>query len=153
MSLELYKLLYRNEKDYNNVERYRYGSFNLAVLSFGFSESLLAKKQKIRDRDYTLWTKDEHNIDITLRELLKYYNDEEYNVDFIIHSHDDEIIYSVMNDDVIDYHKPIRELITQKKEKYYLTLSLEKIEEIDDFEDDEDDNIDNEIFINCILRN
>lgn len=57
-ALEMYKVIYgyQNNK-YNTIDRYRYGSFNLAVQMFGFGESTPVKNFYINGEPYSVWSR------------------------------------------------------------------------------------------------
>jgi ubiquitin-activating enzyme E1 len=149
-SLELYKIVYGEQiKEYNTVERYRYGSFNLAVQSFGFSESYSAKRVKINDSDYTIWTKVDVEPNKRVIDLVNDWSDvkvikkqagqeitENMHMDFL--ADDNGIFYFNNNDDTDDkLYKPLRKVLHDRfiqlnstkidsTNKFYLTMSLER---------------------------
>lgn len=58
VALEFYKLCYGQEmKEYNTIQRYRFGGFNLAIPMFCFSESNAANIKMIGEDRYSIWTK------------------------------------------------------------------------------------------------
>ena len=81
ISLEMYKIFYCNMmmftnsteelKSYQTIQRFRYGSFNLASQIFGFSESYPVKKMRINGKTHTIWTKYPVHPDTTLQELIE----------------------------------------------------------------------------------
>ncbi|VBB18563.1 ubiquitin-activating enzyme E1 [Yasminevirus sp. GU-2018] len=153
VALELYKTVYGQliGKTYNTLQRYRYGSFNLAVQLFGFSESYPAKLTNIDGEFYSIWTQINVDPDEPLQKLLDEWSGVVHikggvhtpmNVDFI--SSDDGILYTQIeafndDDDVDINQQSLRELITQNKPgakgDYYLSMSLER-----DADDDENQN-------------
>jgi len=76
VSLELYKTVYGQiNKSYNTIERYRYGSFNLAVQSFGFSESYPAKLTNIDGYYHSIWTRIDIDADTDLESVIDAWSD------------------------------------------------------------------------------
>jgi ubiquitin-activating enzyme E1 len=169
ISLELYKLVYGTiNKSYNKISRYRYGSFNLAVQSFGFGVPNEAKSISINNKPYTIWTKEYVSPDRTLGSLLEEWssvqvirkNDSDkddgkshmstyMSVGFIADS--EGIIYSNMMD--IDdeklskrnnpKYKNLSDFIKNREiGDHYFTISLEK--DNDDDSEDFDSNLQNQ---------
>lgn len=57
-ALEMYKVIYGSQnKNYNTLDRYRYGSFNLAVQMFGFGESTHVKEFYINGKSFSVWSR------------------------------------------------------------------------------------------------
>jgi ubiquitin-activating enzyme E1 len=181
VALEMYKVFYDDmlkttdeHKSYNSLQRFRYGSFNLAVQSFGFSESNPPKHILINGKHHDIWTKHAVDPDQTLGEFIDEWNDigverivdgkKQSNImgiDFI--AADTGIIYSNMMD-VMDTddsndnirHKTFRNLISDMNKEiegdHYLTLSLEEIDPDDCQEFDSNQNTDTMISIRVSLR-
>lgn len=166
IALEMYKIFYGQlDATYNSLARYRYGSFNLATQTFGFSESMPAIKSKIGEKEYDLWTKDQLEPDLSIEELLQTYHDEytkevsgvpvDVGIDLDSIASDKGKICS--DTTKIDTGLTLRDLIksTLKDDEpiegdHYLTLCLEEYE----YEDCEVDDSVNEKepsyhFINC----
>jgi len=74
VSLELYKTVYGQlqpyKNTYNTLQRYRYGSFNLNVQSFGFGESYPPKITVIDDKPYSIWTRIDVNANTTIEAMF-----------------------------------------------------------------------------------
>jgi len=70
--LELYKII----DGKTDVEQYKNGFVNLALPFFGFSEPILAPKNKYYDQEWTLWSRFDIEGDITLQELINYFQKE-----------------------------------------------------------------------------
>jgi ubiquitin-activating enzyme E1 len=76
IALEMYKLFYGQlDKRYNNLQRYRYGSFNLAVQTFGFSESNPPKLTNINGTYRSVWSHDTLDSGITIRDIIERYSE------------------------------------------------------------------------------
>lgn len=76
VALEFYKVVYGkidNNKfnPYNTLDRYRYGSFNLANQMFGFSESYPPKITNIDGEDFSIWTQKQIDSDTILEDLIE----------------------------------------------------------------------------------
>lgn len=172
-SLEMYKIFYGQlDPTYNTLERYRYGSFNLATQTFGFSESMPAVKSKIGEKKYDLWTKDQLTPDQSIEDLLETYHDEytkevagiskTMGIDLGFIANDKgKICPDPMN---VDTKLTLRELIKSTlsgdeliEGDHYLTLCLEEYQ-LDDENDDQSNENDNQSdetayhFINCKVR-
>jgi len=71
--LELYKII----DGKTDVEQYKNGFVNLALPFFGFSEPILAPKNKYYDTEWTLWSRFDLKGDMTLSELIKHFKEKE----------------------------------------------------------------------------
>lgn len=60
-----------------DVEQYKNGFVNLALPFFGFSEPILAPKNKYYDKEWTLWSRFDIKGDITLQEFINHFQKEE----------------------------------------------------------------------------
>lgn len=168
VSLEIYKVLYGFllGNQYNTLERYRFGSFNLATQSFGFGESLPAIKIKIGTKEYDLWTKHELTPDLSIEDLLENYHDEytkkigdvsvDVGIDLDSIASDKGVI--CRDTTAIDTRLTLRELIKSTlgddepiEEDYYLTLCLEEYE-YQEGENDSSEEISSSHLINCKVR-
>lgn len=186
VSLEMYKVFYNNmlklTKDclpYATLQRFRYGSFNLAVQSFGFSESNPAKYIVVNGNHNSIWTKHDIDPDMKLSDLIELWSELDVerfvdgekksmimSVDFI--SGDSGIIYSNMmdeNDDSVHSNvklKTFRQIINQSSEQksqktmnqegdYYFTLSLEETDM--ESEDLDNVNVDTMLSLRVKIRN
>jgi ubiquitin-activating enzyme E1 len=165
ISLELYKLVYGMiDKTYNTLQRYRYGSFNLAVQMFGFSEPQPANVVNINNKNYTIWTKDVRSPDDTLDHLIddwlsvlvkkKVQGVERksfMSLDFVVNN--DGIIYSKLIDSIDNEmkskkdnprFKKLRDFIkNNEKGDHHFTISLKDVKDDDD--DDVDDDVDDDL--------
>nr|XP_047140870.1 ubiquitin-activating enzyme E1 1-like [Hydra vulgaris] len=137
VALELYKTIYGQlNKTYNTIQKYRYGSFNLAVQLFSFGESYPAKLTNIDGKLYSIWTQINVDPDKTLGELLNEWNSvlliekntqTQMSIDFIFDG--DKIIYSKFDELSDNYDsQSIRDLIIkynpEAKHDHYLSISL-----------------------------
>jgi ubiquitin-activating enzyme E1 len=158
IALEMYKVVFGMiyKDTYNTLQRYRYGSFNLAVQSFGFGESYPAKTTNIDDELYSIWTRVDIDADSSLESVIdswsnvvitKMLNGKKIkncmNMDFL--SSDHGVIFSgamqnFNNDDNNDdiTQKSLRELILQNNSnaKGDQLLTMTFAEDIDSEEDD-----------------
>ena len=151
VAIELYKTVYGQliGSQYNTLQRYRYGSFNLAVQLYGFSESYPAKIINIDNVPYSIWSQIIVDPDTPLRDLLDSWNGVmmshknkqiPMSIDFI--SSDRGVMYSQFDsgENAIQVHQTIRDMILQSEPgaegEYYLSMSLEQ-----DDESDSDSNI------------
>jgi ubiquitin-activating enzyme E1 len=176
IGLEMYKVFYndmlQHHKSYQTLQRFRYGSFNLAVQSFGFSESNPAKYVNIDGKHHNIWSKhvvDPDQILETLIESWAHVNVERVvdgkkqktfmSTDFI--SDDNGIIYSNVIDELDEEeqfadsikYKTFREIIANMSKTtdsklllgdYYFNLSLENTcNESDDELDDKSYDLNN----------
>jgi len=87
--LELYKLA----SGVNTLERFKNGFVNLALPFFGFSEPILAPKQKYYDTEWTLWDRFEVNGEMTLKEFIDYFK-ENHNLEITMLSQGVCMLYS-----------------------------------------------------------
>ena len=165
--LEAYKifhttsLLLRIPEDktlYPVVERFRYGSFNLATLTFGFAEAYPVKKIKLNGKKHSIWTKYPVLPNVSLCDLINKWNNTKVvkenngiiksyiaSVDFI--ASETDIMCSNLIENKREYpdyeddqqaefeQTPLIDIINQQyksKEKmpeiYYLTVELKNIE-------------------------
>tara|TARA_B110000908_G_scaffold166581_1_gene217948 strand:- start:395 stop:1345 length:951 start_codon:yes stop_codon:yes gene_type:complete len=173
VALEFYKLCYGQEiKDYNTLQRYRYGSFNLAVQTFCFGESRHAKTTLIGNNKYSIWSKEEIKHDMNFKEFIDSFNLENNNngiyeleVDFV--ANETGILYSNMleglsSDIEIDYkseayimNKTVGDVIKESLKidrldgDYFLTVCLEKVIDSDLSDNEEFDENDENISITC----
>jgi ubiquitin-activating enzyme E1 len=168
VSLEMYKVFYgQSDPTYNTLERYKYGSFNLATQSFGFSESMPAIKSMIGDKKYDLWTKDQLDPDLSIEDLLEMYHSEytkqindqtvDIGIDLGFIANDKGIIC----DDPVNATKmTLRELIESTlgdedeliEDDYYLTLCLEEYECMDEESVSESEKPPISHLINCKIK-
>lgn len=162
VSLELYKVMYSQMVDcdptYKTLDRFKYGSFNLATQSFGFSELNPPQRFSINGEQHSIWTKKDIPADKLLGDLLDEWSDlrvqvkgnksSVMSVDFVDSDHG--IVYSNMinqydNEDISIKNRSMREIIQststdrdkQLNGDYYFTLSLEE-------NDSEDESMDNQ---------
>lgn len=131
ISLELYKLIFGQiTKNNYPIDRYRYGSFNLAVQLFGFSEPIPVKKITITDKTYSVWDKIIINPETTIKDLIHIYTNSAYYIDFIgynaeiVYSPDDEDeddnpVYNMYFDEIIKKHRFI-----EKSGEYFFKIGL-----------------------------
>lgn len=185
VALEMYKVFYgqmlkntKNHKAYQTLQRFRYGSFNLAVQSFGFSESNPARYVNIDGEYHSIWTKYDVDPDQTLDELIETWADVEVErivdgkkqstlmgIDFI--AGDKGIVYLNMPGDLDDNssentkNKTFREIINEMKKDagsketegdYYFTLSLEDADGDDTPKLDNNQNTDAMVSIRVSIR-
>ena len=160
VSLELYKTVYgilykssrtKGDDTYNTLQRYRYGSFNLAVQSFGFGESVPAKTINIDDEVYSVWSRVDINKDTTIDTIVDSWSDliitkmidgvktKKYmHIDFL--SGDNGIIFSdsMLGDDDDINNKTIGELILESNPdaKGEQLLSMAFANDVDSEDDD-----------------
>jgi ubiquitin-activating enzyme E1 len=160
ISMEIYKILFGEMiEGYNTLQRYRYGSFNLAAQSFGFSESNSPKTININDEPYNIWKKKKIDSNMTIKDLFEeeyggsYYiklveNDklEVVNIEPEFLVNDQGIIYSSMMNDLADesdemIDKTFYQIVKESQKdnsdlegEYFFTLSFE--------EENDDDNVD-----------
>lgn len=156
IALELYKVVYgmMYKDTYNTVQRYRYGSFNLAVQSFGFGESYPAKTTSIDGEKYSIWTRTTVDADTTIESMINTWSDVSVtkmvdgkntkvymNMDLLMN--DTGIIYSDTmynsNDDDDITQKTLRELIKQNDNSahgtQYITMTFADTVYSDDSDD------------------
>jgi len=121
VSLEIYKSIYgKMISEYNRLDRYRYGSFNLAGQNFGFSEPAPAPTTIIDGKPNTIWTK--HNIDsnTNVNEFVKSIEmrknqENEIKLDFL--TCENKIIYSHMDNDRMCDDMKLKDIIPNYDEK------------------------------------
>jgi len=70
--LELYKLA----QGHKNVELFKNGFVNLALPFFGFSEPIMAPKNKFYEEEWTLWDRFDIQGEMTLQEFIDYFQNE-----------------------------------------------------------------------------
>jgi len=152
VSLELYKTIYgqiysKIDKSYNTIERYRYGSFNLAVQSFGFSESYPTKLTNIDGQYHSIWTRVDIDADTDLESVINAWSDVSItklvnnkptpvrmNMDCLMSDHG--ILYSGALDDDDTEDTTLRELILRNdpdaKGEQLLMMTFEEVVDSDD---------------------
>ncbi|KAK9450887.1 uncharacterized protein V1518DRAFT_436873 [Limtongia smithiae] len=90
VNLELYKVA--DAKD--TLEVYKNGFVNLSLPFFGFSEPISSPKVKVHGRDMDkIWDRFEIRGDITLKQLLNYFEDEE-GLTILMLSYDVKMLYA-----------------------------------------------------------
>lgn len=122
IALEVYKIIYgQQDESYIKIDRYRCGSFNLAVQLFGFSEPVQAKNMVISGIKRNLWSKDILDPNILIGELMDLYS----NIDIIFG--DNGIIYSKYSDEEYDQDTKLIDILHKYDptcDEYYITISL-----------------------------
>jgi ubiquitin-activating enzyme E1 len=161
VSLEMYKVMYSQmvncDPTYKTLDRFKYGSFNLATQSFGFGELNPPPRFSINGEQHSLWTKTDIPADKLLGDVLDEWSDirvqvkgnksSMMTVDFVHSEHG--IIYSNMtnqydDESILIKNRSMREIIQsvsanrdkQLKGDYYFTLSLEENDSEDESMDD-----------------
>lgn len=89
VSIEMYKMI----QGLTDVEQYKNAFLNLALPFFAFSEPILAPKNKYYEEEWTLWDRFEVKGDITLKELLDYFQ-KEHNLEISMLSHGVCMLYA-----------------------------------------------------------
>ncbi|XP_063438582.1 ubiquitin-like modifier-activating enzyme 1 isoform X2 [Mytilus trossulus] len=87
--IELIKIVQGHKK----MESYKNGFLNLALPFFAFSEPIAAKKSKYNDEEFTLWDRFEVQGDMTLQELLDYFQ-KNYNLEITMLSQGVSMLFS-----------------------------------------------------------
>lgn len=88
--LELYKVV--DKKD--NIEDYKNGFVNLALPFFGFSEPIASPKGKYNGKEFDrIWDRFDIKGDLTLKELLDYFKNEE-GLEITMLSYDVSLLYA-----------------------------------------------------------
>jgi len=158
VSLELYKVIFatHSKEQYNSLDRYRTGSFNLAVQVFGFTTPYGVHNTMINGKNYNIWTVDNYDGDMTLEELVNQYKEvelenvksngevEAVDMDVGFISHGNDMIYNTMQirptirGGAVILKKKLREIITTKPtdEVVDICVNLEPTDcDRDDFND------------------
>ncbi|VDI61070.1 ubiquitin-activating enzyme E1 [Mytilus galloprovincialis] len=90
--IELIKSL-KIVQGHKKMESYKNGFLNLALPFFAFSEPIAAKKSKYNDEEFTLWDRFEVQGDMTLQELLDYFQ-KNYNLEITMLSQGVSMLFS-----------------------------------------------------------
>lgn len=148
VSLELYKVIYGSiYTDYNNIDKYRYGSFNLAIQTFGFSESNNPSVLfELDNKKYTVWTKLLVDSNSSIIDFV------ENNENMIFKRNDKEIyvnIDSISIDDYIIYPNKSNDNDVFSQNKYVITL--EQSDDNDEYDTQLDDYL-TQVTINLIAK-
>jgi len=144
-SIELYKIFTLYKNDPHNIkllERFRTGSFNLALQMFGFAEPYEVRSTLINNKPYNIWTIDTIQSNTTLEDLIESYDQsilinqvngikEKVYMEIGFITRDQEILYQNGIHDMILLKKCIGDLVACDQ---ILTINLEPIDGRDDFE-------------------
>lgn len=79
VTLELYKLI----RGFDDIESYSNSFINLALPFFGFSEPMKTPVTQYKDHQFTIWDCFEMGGDITLQQLLDYFEEKDIELDFV----------------------------------------------------------------------
>lgn len=162
VSLEFYKLCYgQDNKEYNTLQRYKYGAFNLAVQTFCFGESRPAKVRMLGEDNYSIWTKEVIDQNTVFADFIDGFNECNYDikennniyqlkVEYVLN--ESGIIYSFQanefnsESDIELMDKTVGDVIKESLNidkldgDYFLTVCLERIYEDDSVYNTENEN-------------
>lgn len=153
VSLETYKLIYGSiYSDYNNLDKYRYGSFNLAIQSFGFSESNKPSVLfKLDDIDFTVWTKIKLNKGSSLSSTsIKNFVEKYSNINFTTKSKQSVVeIDMIFNDNGIIYPNTDEKYLDQFTDNNYM-VTFQQSDDNDEYDESIEEILTN-IIVNVII--